>query len=260
MKSTPSWATLTWGDRMRVIGVDEAGRGPCIGPLFVGAFAVPETDLGLLEDLGVTDSKRLRPAQRERMDAELRDLASRRGWALSVHPLAPTRIDAAVHEQGLNRLEVEGFVEAICDVWTAEEEHRLVLDACDVDAARFGRNVTSGLAVHNLTPADVDAKHRADAEDRVVGAASILAKVARDAWVDTFIERTGIDIGSGYPSDPKLKQALPTLLSTDQPHPSLRWSWATTTRAWTALHDAPMPVRTQTGTSVQRRLFDPPSS
>ena len=53
MKSTPSWATLTWGDRMRVIGVDEAGRGPCIGPLFVGAFAMPETDLGLLEDLGV---------------------------------------------------------------------------------------------------------------------------------------------------------------------------------------------------------------
>ncbi len=245
---------------MRVVGVDEAGRGPCIGPLFVGALAIPEVDLHHLDELEVTDSKRLRPAQRESMDAELRRRASQRGWGMAVHPLVPTDIDAAVQEQGLNRLEVKGFVEAIRTLWLDGEGHHLVLDACDVDAARFGRNVVAGLAEHRLTPVNVESKHRADADHRVVGAASIVAKVARDAWVRDFIDRTGIDIGSGYPSDPKMKQALPELLREDQPHPALRWSWATTTRAWGAMHEGPMPVRTSTGTSVQQRLFDPPSS
>ena len=245
---------------MQVVGVDEAGRGPCIGPLFVGACSVPERDLHVLDEIGVTDSKRLRPAQREHMDNELRRLADQNMWGIVVLPLTPMRIDAAVQEQGLNRLEVEGFVEAIHALWEKGREHRLVLDACDVDATRFGHNVQSGLAVHELEPVEIDAKHRADAENRVVGAASIVAKVARDAWVRSFIERTGIDIGSGYPNDPKLKRALPELLSGNRPHPTLRWSWATTKRAWSAHHDVPMPVRTASGTSVQHRLFDPPSS
>lgn len=245
---------------MRVVGVDEAGRGPCIGPLFIGACSVPESDIRVLEDLGVTDSKRLRPEQREHMDGELRSRAKQNGWGIEVLPLPPTRIDAAVEERGLNRLEVEGFVEAIHALWLDGEDHRLVLDACDVDAARFGQNVHSGLMTHGLDPVEIDAKHQADAEDRVVGAASIVAKVARDAWVRSFIDRTGIDIGSGYPSDPKLKRALPELLSADRPHPALRWSWATTKRAWSVHHGVPMPVRTSSGTSVQRRLFDPPSS
>ena len=252
--------TLTLGDRMRIVGVDEAGRGPCIGPLFVGAFCLPEEDEPLLEELGATDSKRLRPAQREAMAAELRDLGARRGWGIAVQPLSPIRIDAAVEEKGLNRLEVEGFVEAIQAVWTDGVDHRLVLDACDVDAARFGRNVDAGLAVAGLASAETDAKHQADADHRVVGAASIMAKVERDAWVRSFIEQSGINVGSGYPSDPNMKRALPALLQGQHPHEDLRWSWATTKRGWEELHKKPVPIRTEARTTVQQRLFDPPSS
>ena len=39
------------------IGIDEAGRGPVIGPLVVGALCLPEADLPLMHDAGVTDSK-----------------------------------------------------------------------------------------------------------------------------------------------------------------------------------------------------------
>jgi ribonuclease HIII len=77
--STRCSMTSTLGDCMRVIGVDEAGRGPCIGPLFVGAFCLPKEDEHLLEELGATDSKRLRPAKREAMAVELRELGARRG-------------------------------------------------------------------------------------------------------------------------------------------------------------------------------------
>ena len=212
--------------------MDEAGRGPCIGPLFVGAFCLPKEDEHLLEEVGATDSKRLRPARREAMAAERRELGARRGWGISVQPLSPIRIDAAVEEKGLNRLEVEGFVEAIQAVWTEGVDHRLVLDACDVDAARFGRNVDAGLAAAGLTSAETHANHQADADHPVVGPASILAKVERDAWVRSFIEQSGIDVGSGYPSDPKMKHALPSLLQGQHPHEDLRWPWATTKRGW----------------------------
>lgn len=252
--------TLTWGDHVRVVGVDEAGRGPCIGPLVVGAVALPSADLHMLEHLGVTDSKRLKPAQREAMAAELRRLGEARDWGLIVHPLTPPRIDAAVEQKGLNRLEVEGFVAVIDALWREGTDHHLVLDACDVDEVRFGRNVETGLLARGRQPANVLAKHKADADERIVGAASIVAKVERDRWVRSFIEASGIDIGSGYPSDPKMKQALSSLVEGPQPHVDLRWSWATTKRGWEAQHTTPVPVRTESGTSVQRRLFDPPSS
>ena len=40
-----------------IIGVDEAGRGPVIGPLLVAALAIPAEDVGILSKLNVKDSK-----------------------------------------------------------------------------------------------------------------------------------------------------------------------------------------------------------
>ena len=54
------------------IGIDEAGRGPVIGPLVVGALCLPEVDLPLLHDAGVTDSKLLSKSKREELDSWIR--------------------------------------------------------------------------------------------------------------------------------------------------------------------------------------------
>jgi len=43
----------------KVLGVDEAGRGPVIGSMFIGGFMVDEKYLDDVEDLGVKDSKKL---------------------------------------------------------------------------------------------------------------------------------------------------------------------------------------------------------
>ena len=47
-----------------VIGVDEAGRGPVIGPLVVCALRVSESDRSVLRDFGARDSKKLSPKRR----------------------------------------------------------------------------------------------------------------------------------------------------------------------------------------------------
>ena len=49
---------------------------------------------------------------------------------------------------------------------------------------------------------EIVAEHRADYKHSIVGAASIMAKVTRDAMIKGLEERFGVVIGSGYPSDP----------------------------------------------------------
>ena len=46
-------------------GVDEAGRGPVIGPMVVSAVCIPEGDRGVLESIGARDSKDLSSRRRE---------------------------------------------------------------------------------------------------------------------------------------------------------------------------------------------------
>ena len=50
---------------MLEIGVDEAGRGPMIGPLVVAAICIPKQDIELLIENDITDSKKLNPKKRK---------------------------------------------------------------------------------------------------------------------------------------------------------------------------------------------------
>ena len=54
---------------MMEIGVDEAGRGPVIGPLVVCSVAIPDKEIQLLADKGVKDSKDLTPKSGRKYDS-----------------------------------------------------------------------------------------------------------------------------------------------------------------------------------------------
>ena len=60
---------------MQIAGVDDAGRGPIIGPLVIAGVLFDDKDLSRLIDLGVKDSKRLLPRRREHLAAEIKKLA-----------------------------------------------------------------------------------------------------------------------------------------------------------------------------------------
>ena len=65
----------------RIVGIDEAGRGPLAGPVAAAAVALPleRNDLSSLLR-GVRDSKAMSPAQREAADATIKALA--RAWGI----------------------------------------------------------------------------------------------------------------------------------------------------------------------------------
>ncbi|WP_410766515.1 ribonuclease HII [Haloferax sp. DFSO60] len=177
------------------IGIDEAGKGPVLGPMVAAAVRAPPDSL----PDGIADSKRLTPARREDLAAKLR---AHEDIAVGVAFIEPATIDDPGTD--MNLLTVRAQVEAAAEI--AIEEDSVVCDAGDVDEDRFGRRVREGIAERG-TSVSVHAQHRADDEHAIVGAASIVAKVERDRRIEALAEEYG-DVGSGYPSDQTTRDFL----------------------------------------------------
>ena len=200
--------------------MDEAGRGPVLGPLVVCGVAV-ESDAPLRQ-LNVRDSKKLSPERREALAPEIQKVCR---FALIV--VTAEDIDARRTEMTLNEFEAKLFADII------EELHPGVayVDSADVDEHEFKKAILRDL------PFEVDlvSKHGADDLFPVVSAASIIAKVQRDAAIRTIEEEIGQKVGSGYSHDAETiaflerwvreKGALP---------PHTRASWDTAKRLMSA--------------------------
>lgn len=197
-------------------GVDEAGRGPVLGPLVVAAVLV-DTEREL-KALGVKDSKLLTPKKREELEPEIRRLAR----AVEVRVIPAEELNARMPAQNLNQIEVDAFAELLQRLAPASA----VLDACDVNAERFGANV--GARVTH--PVVIKAMHEADARHAVVAAASIVAKVERDRLMAEISAQHGA-CGSGYSHDERTQAWLAAYVKEHNKLPTFaRREWETSRR------------------------------
>ena len=197
-------------------GVDEAGKGPALGSMFAAAVSVADPD-----DLpdGIRDSKRLSPERREELAATLR--ADDR-VAVGVAEITPARIDDP--ETDMNSLAVTAHADAIEAAVAGSEPISGHCDACDTDADRFARRVADACSLEGIA---VDARHGADEDSPLVGAASIIAKVERDAHVAALADEYG-PVGSGYPGDSTTREFLTSYVDDHgELPPFARESWAT---------------------------------
>jgi len=208
---------------MRVVGVDDAGRGCFIGPLVIAGASFDADKIQILVDLGVKDSKKLSAKKRESLAPEIEALATDVGY----FELQPRSIDVvvirAVKMKKLNYLEAAAMASVIRDLHPEEA----YVDASDVDAERYGEIIL------RLLPAKprLVCEHKADSTYPVVSAASVLAKVRRDAIVDAFREEYG-DFNSGYPSDERAIQWLGKWYNEHRSWPCIvRQSWAPVKKA-----------------------------
>ena len=239
-----------------IIGVDEAGRGPVIGPLVVAALAIPPNDIEKLSKLQVKDSKELSPNERLRIFAEINSHIKDGGWKSGLILCSAKRIDLNSLNSDLNSLEIDLFSEAIIATDLSIDSGVIRADACDVNEKRFAMRLETSLG-KGWKNWRIEAEHGMDSRDLVTGGASILAKVARDSAIEEIAARTGIEIGSGYPSDKTTRVAVEKMLSNGKPHDSLRWSWATVSDIWQKLHGTPVPIRSaQGGPVIQSSLDD----
>jgi len=191
-------------------GADEAGKGPVLGSMFAAAVRAPVD--ALPED--VADSKDVRPERRVELAGEIRAAAT-----VGVAEIPASRIDDPATD--MNTLTVAAHAAAIGDAVTDGDAG--LCDAGDTDEARFARRV--GERVER--DIDLRAEHRADERDAHVGAASIVAKVERDAHVEALSEAHG-NVGSGYPSDPTTREFLREFVAEHGELPDCaRRSWST---------------------------------
>ena len=242
--------------RMYKIGVDEAGRGPAIGPLVVCALCIPDSEIKILESIGAKDSKSISRKKRESLSEKILLMAEEKKWPIGMIVCDASRIDRERSKTNLNILEIELFKEAIQSTGMAKNQGLIQADACDVNEKRFERRVKYALG-EKWGHWRIDAKHRMDSEEVLVGAASILAKVCRDKEIRRINNLFDIDIGSGYPSDPKTKEAVKKLVDSELPNQFLRWSWATVKNAWNEVHDTQIPIRQELGDiRIQSSLND----
>ncbi|MEM0448504.1 MAG: ribonuclease HII [Methanomassiliicoccales archaeon] len=196
-----------------ICGVDEAGRGPFIGPLVIAAVMVP--DDVTLKAMKVRDSKQLSPARRERLAEEIFTSSQVR-----VRIIEADVLDRLMVREDLNQIEVKEFASLISEL---KAEH-VFADACDVDPRRFARNIESLLPYKPV----LICEHKADEKYPVVSAASIIAKTLRDRRMREIEQELGTEIGSGYSHDEKSIAFLEKWIKEkrDVP-PHTRRSWET---------------------------------
>ncbi|MCK5283565.1 MAG: ribonuclease HII [Nanoarchaeota archaeon] len=175
-----------------VLGIDEAGRGPVIGPLVIAGTKIKQKDEKKLIALGVKDSKLLSKGQREYMFGQILKIVD--SYKIIIIP--PEKIDAALNSDStnLNWLEADNSIEIINEL----KADKAILDCPSNNIKKYSEYIVNKLK----TKTQVLAEHKADMKYPIVSAASILAKVTRDREIEEIKKKIGQNLGSGYPSDP----------------------------------------------------------
>lgn len=203
-----------------------------LGPLVISLVAVKGSSEKKLADIGVRDSKLLTRERREDLFKKIQTSAVE----VLVDKITPEEINnAMLNKISLNELEAVRFAR----LFERMQNHvsSLYLDSPDVVAHKFGMRVN----IYATKPTTVDgvkmekvkgstkiiAEHKADARYPVVSAASIIAKVTRDAAVSELRKELGVEIGSGYPSDQTTIDAVKANMKNPLFRKHIREFWVT---------------------------------
>jgi ribonuclease HII len=218
------WAKSCYTENMKTLGLDEAGRGCVLGPLVVGGFLARDEDTHTLRSAGADDSKRLTHKKRVAIREALRPL----GQAF-LRSLSAVEIDA----NNINTLEEAAFAAIIIE---AKPDHVIIDAPCNPRGIpAFEVRLIARLKAAGATIPSFTIEPKADGNYPICGAASIFAKVHRDAAIAALGP-----VGSGYPSDPTTRAWLSEFLRTETPFPDcVRTRWATIENLRASLADQP---------------------
>lgn len=213
-------------------GIDEAGRGPVIGPLVIAIFGCSKLALQELNSLGVKDSKLLSAGKRKEI---FQSLTNNPKYYFDYRVISPHEIDNYVDQSSLNYLEILYFGKLIKSIpIELLNDSQIMLDACESNTEKFtGKVRDTGNLGEDL---NIKSENKADLNYLQVAAASIIAKEIREENLEQIKRTINLEIGSGYPSDPKTKAAVAYLTKEKIPNEHLRYSWSTTRNAYKLNH------------------------
>jgi len=197
-----------------ICGIDEAGRGPVIGPMVMAGVLIEEQDISKLKSMGVKDSKLLTKKQRNLLFKKIIKIVKK--YKIIIIP--PKEIDDALESDDLNLNWLEAHKSA--EIINQLRPDKVIVDSPSNNCEAYTKYLKKLLK--NPKSLQLICIHKADVKHPEVGAASILAKVTRDKEMEKIQKKYG-NTGPGYTSN-KITQKF--LKENWEKHPEIfRHSW-----------------------------------
>jgi len=208
-----------------LLGIDDAGRGPVIGPMILAGCIIDEEAEKEFRTLGVRDSKQITPKRREFLAKEIKEKSK----SYKVISISPEKIDTS-SEKGLKLNELEAIacakiINNLNQNLEGKGKIKVVIDCPSPSINKWTDFLKSH--VDNLSNLEISCEHKADRNHISVSAASILAKSKREEEMDKLKKEFGEEMGSGYPSDPKTKKFLAKNKDNEKTSRIFRKTWKT---------------------------------
>jgi ribonuclease HII len=187
------------------LGIDDAGRGPVIGPMILAGCLINAETEAEFKKVGVKDSKQLTPKRREHIANIIREKAE----TFELQVVHPKEIDGDGDNFGrtnLNNIEAIKCAAIINKINKGYGKIKVVIDCPSPNLGKWTDFVKAH--IDNLSNLEISCEHKADKNHISVSAASILAKSLREKEMDKIREKFGEEVGSGYPADPLTKRFL----------------------------------------------------
>jgi ribonuclease HII len=200
-----------------IIGIDDAGRGPAIGPMILAGIAIDEKQEQEIKNLEVKDSKLLSPKKRNSIFQKLKSFRHH------IEKTFPEEIDACENLNTLEAMKSAMIINALTK--NSEEKIKVIIDCPSVNCNAWAKELKSFL--NEPKKIELVVEHKADFNYPIVSAASIIAKETREEEVLKLKRELKIDFGSGYPSDPKTIDFLKRNFSDEKFAKIIRHSWQT---------------------------------
>ena len=212
------------------LGIDDAGRGPVIGPMVLAGCILTKDAEKELKKAGVKDSKQLTQKRRVFLSKIIKEKAENFEIVLS----NANEIDDSLNKgENLNKLEAKMTGEIINRLNKGYKKNKVVVDCPSVSIEKWKDILRT--YVKDLSTIELSCEHKADRNHVSVSAASILAKTVREQEMAKLKEKFGDEIGSGYTSDPLTQRYLEKNAEKQKDSGLFRKTWQTWKRAFDKL-------------------------
>ncbi len=205
---------------MNRIGIDEAGRGPVIGPLVVAGVSLDKETADKFKIAGVKDSKLLSIKRIFLLERLIVENSS----GYMVEEISPASIDSRFEDgTNLNFLELDRMINIA---------NKLLGETVIIDCPSSNTKKIKAFLTKKILGKELIVENYADKNFVEVSAASIVAKALREREVAAIKKELEYDFGSGYPSDPRTIKFLKIikengLILEEKYKKHIRGTWAT---------------------------------
>ncbi|KAJ3083329.1 Ribonuclease H2 subunit A [Rhizoclosmatium hyalinum] len=217
-----------------ILGVDEAGRGPVLGPMVYACVYAPLSKKSQIKAIGVDDSKKLTEDDRDKLFTKMMTTEYKDWIGFAVTSISPRDISEGMLRRTKYNLNQQAYDTTIALI---RETLNQGVNVTEIYVDTVGKEKPYQAVLEKEFPGiNITVTTKADSKFPIVSAASIFAKVIRDCVVKNWVfSEPGIPekpfsrvFGSGYPGDPNTKKWLRQNLDPIFGFPDMiRFSWST---------------------------------